>query len=448
MELLTGIKYSICEQHKSSSNSGIERDYADAVKVFDYLIVRNPFNERKELLNIDSGEIVEQNVNVYNSFEIGNKILLNMENKPVFTYSFKRKNIATTMKNRSSIDLDGETLSIDNNLLFQRLSIIAEREHVSLQTSLEYELCSFPASLFDKTGLMRDSCKSNLADAIWKVSSTSNATFPKNKIFVLDGGALIQKRTWQKGETFKDICQKYVDHIIQNFGQSARVVFDGYPTEPTTKDTAHLKRSKGMKGISVQFSLNSKLSMTKEKFLLSKENKQKFNNCLVSYLETYDISAVEADDDADTLVVTTAIDAVKTCDVIVIGEDTDILVLLLHYYNLDLPFKIFFTSDKNTKEKRIWDIREVKTKLPKELVNCILPIHAFLGCDTVSRINSIGKGLESFKKIVANEEYTRNFRKFLEDDANKDDITLCGRTSSVYFIVVEPMINHLTNFVL
>ena len=99
-----------------------------------------------------------------------------------------------------SIDLEGETLSIDNNLLFQRRSVIAEREHVSIQTSLEYELCSFPVSLFDKTGLMRDSCKSNLADAIWKVSSTSNATFPKNKIFVLDGCcALIQKRTWQKG---------------------------------------------------------------------------------------------------------------------------------------------------------------------------------------------------------------------------------------------------------
>ena len=115
----SGIKYSTSEQHKSSSNSRIERDYADAVKVFDYLIVRNPFNERKELLNIDSGEIAEQNVNVYNSFETGNKILLNnMENKPVFMYSFKRKNVATTMKNRSSIDLDGETLLINNNLHF------------------------------------------------------------------------------------------------------------------------------------------------------------------------------------------------------------------------------------------------------------------------------------------------------------------------------------------
>ena len=183
------------------------------------------------------------------------------------------------------LSIEPNLVGLDSPLI---LSIIAEREHVSLEKSLEYDLCSFPASLFDKTGLMRDSCKSNLADAIWKVSSTSNATFPKNKIFVLDGGALIQKRTWQKSETFKDICQKYVDHIIQNFGKSARVVFDGYPTEPTT-DTAYLKRSKGMKGISAQFSLNSKLSMTKKKFLLSKENKQKFNNvlCLIWKRMTY-----------------------------------------------------------------------------------------------------------------------------------------------------------------
>ena len=47
LELLTGITYSTSEQHKSSSNSRTERDYADAVKVLDYLIVRNPFDERK-----------------------------------------------------------------------------------------------------------------------------------------------------------------------------------------------------------------------------------------------------------------------------------------------------------------------------------------------------------------------------------------------------------------
>ena len=40
LELLTGIKYSTSD---------------------------NPFDERNELLNVDSGEIAEQNVSVYNS---------------------------------------------------------------------------------------------------------------------------------------------------------------------------------------------------------------------------------------------------------------------------------------------------------------------------------------------------------------------------------------------
>ena len=43
-----------------------------------------------------------------------------------------------------------------------------------------------------------------------------------------------------------------------------------------------------------------------------------------------------------TLVITTAIDAVKTRNVIVIGEGTDILLLLLNYYNLDLTIQDLF----------------------------------------------------------------------------------------------------------
>ena len=79
---------------------------------------------------------------------------------------------------------------------------------------------------------------------------------------------------WKKGETFAEICQHYVDYVVLNFGKDSEVVFDGYPTLPTTKDTTHVRRSKGKKGKVVKFSLNSKLSMYKDKFLLNKENKQ------------------------------------------------------------------------------------------------------------------------------------------------------------------------------
>ena len=200
---------------------------------------------------------------------------------------------------------------------------------------------------------------------------------PETKIFVLDGGALLQKKAWKKGETFQEICQRYVDYVIQNYGQNAKVVFDGYPDEPTTKDTAHFRRSKGKRGVRVRFTLNSKLSMLKETFLLNKENKQGFNEWLTSNMNSCNIAAFQAYDDADTLEVMTAIDAAISTNVVVIGEDTDILVLLLHYYRLDYNNSIFFMSDKNIKGKKIWDIREVKKNLPQEIVECILPIHAF-----------------------------------------------------------------------
>ena len=204
---------------------------------------------------------------------------------------------------------------------------------------------------------------------------------------------------------------------------------EGYPNEPTTKDTSHLRRSKGKKGkkgIRVKFTLLSKLSISKEKFLLNKENKQEFNECLISYMNSCNIEAFQAHDDADVLVATTAVDSLMNANVVVIGEDTDILILLLHYYNMESNNNIFFTTDKNIRDKKIWNIREVKNKLPSEIVECILPIHAFLGCDAVSRVYSIGKGEESLNKIIGNEEFIRYFMTFNKEDAEKGDIADSG----------------------
>ena len=122
----------------------------DAVKILNYLVERNPFDDREELLNIETGEVAAENVNVFDSKVIGNSILTKMQNKPVFEYSFQRKDMSVTMKSRSSVEVDGEIIPIDNQLLFQRLSIVAGRDHVELQSSLHYELSSLPAALFDK----------------------------------------------------------------------------------------------------------------------------------------------------------------------------------------------------------------------------------------------------------------------------------------------------------
>ena len=54
------------------------------------------------------------------------------------------------------------------------------------------------------------------------------------------------------------------------------------------------------------------------------------------------------------------------------------------------------------------------------------PIHAFLGCDTVSRVHSIGKGEESTKKIMSNEEIQEYFFVFNEENADKKSIATAG----------------------
>ena len=130
-------------------------------------------------------------------------------------------------------------------MLFQRLLTIAGRKDLQLEFALSFELSTFPAALFDKDHLMRTANKPAHAEAIWKVIGKGALVLPSGLKFVLDGGSLLAKKEWKKGETFEKICQSYVEYVHSKYGPGTEVVFDGYPTEPTTKDSTHLRRSKG-----------------------------------------------------------------------------------------------------------------------------------------------------------------------------------------------------------
>jgi 5'-3' exonuclease len=59
-------------------------------------------------------------------------------------------------------------------------------------------------------------------------------------------------------------------------------------------------------------------------------NKQALINMLCEKLNEHDIRFKNAVDDADLLIAQTAVDCALSSEVIVIGEDTDLLVLLIH----------------------------------------------------------------------------------------------------------------------
>ena len=182
------------------------------------------------------------------------------------------------------------------------------------------------------------------------------------------------------------------------------VVFDGYPDIPTTKDTTHIRRRSSKTGRSVNVTPLMKLNMSKESFQSVLKNKDLFNKKLVEHInkQNYGLSAIQAECDADYLVVKTAVSLSSQNEVVVISEDTDILFLLLHHANTNYQ-KIFLTWEAKTSCKtppKIWDIFETKYSLGIAVCENILPVHALLGCDTTSRIHGIGKGttLRKFEK--------------------------------------------------
>ena len=103
-----------------------------------------------------------------------------------------------------------------------------------------------------------------------------------------------------------------------------------------------------------------------------------------------------AKQDADVLIVQTTIASAQTKDTILVGDDTDLLVLLHH---ADIDSNDIFVSPENTKTskasktKKVWCIKQCKALLGSKLCEHLLFMHAILGCDTTSHLFGLGKGI-------------------------------------------------------
>ena len=83
-------------------------------------------------------------------------------------------------------------------------------------------------------------------------------------------------------------------------------------------------------------------------FLANEKNKQKFINFLSEKLQSQGVQTLHSKGDADLLIALTGVKKAKCCVTHVIGEDTDILVLLCHHADVDI-FDLIFRSDKAVK---------------------------------------------------------------------------------------------------
>ena len=122
----------------------------------------------------------------------------------------------------------------------------------------------------------------------------------------------------------------YVTYVTNRYGKGT-IVFDGYADGPAIKDATHCRRTGSSKGPNVIFTGETSLKLKKNEFLGNKVNKQRFLHLLSSFLENAGCTIIHAKGDADILIVKTAVESAKAVNTVLIGDDTDLLILLCYY---------------------------------------------------------------------------------------------------------------------
>ena len=299
MQELTGVSFNSGEQNKDMAQARQARDWKDTQTLLRYLQERDPFTSDPSLRSICTGVHAHSTVNVDTAKVVGNAILASMEGTTAADFTFKRSDQVVTLDSKAAVKIDGVSVQIDPQLLFQRLTIAAKASD-NIEDIFKYELCSYPPALFDSSLLLREPQKPVLANTIWDNLTQDSPGISGEVQFVLDGGSLLQRIPWTRGATYREICTVYTDYVVKKYGE-AIVVFDGYG-ESSTKDMVHQRRAKGQAGIAVTFTEDMKLTMKKVNFLANSTNKQQFINMLGNYLEKK-CKVYHAPGDADLLIV-------------------------------------------------------------------------------------------------------------------------------------------------
>ena len=429
MQKFSGVSYETSDKHQDVSAARQARVVNNNVDLIDYLNEIDPFVQNDSLFNIANGVTAQERVNVEKAREIGVKIVESMAGKSTDEFTFRKANQAVTLGSRSTVKIEGEHVKIDPRLLFQRMLTI--RERCDDVTSLfQYELCTYPAALFKSPSFPLQPNKAVLADYLWK-SIKEEQRHPSGDVqYVIDGGALLHLVPWPRGSTYESVSHLYVRYVTKKYGP-ADIVFDGYNDDPTTKDATHLRITGYCVGVIVHFASEMMINYKKDEFLNSKANRQRFIHYLSDNLESAGCTVDHDKYDADVLIVLTAVASARHKETVLIGDDTDLLVLLLHHAEMD-AHEVFLISEpnKSAQQNKIWCIRQSKQLLGPDVFDHIHFIHAILGCGVTSQLFGLGKGL-AVKRIKSDFQLCQQAKVFNQIGQAKEDIIVAGERALV-----------------
>lgn len=401
-----------------------KRDEKDLQIIYDFLKSKNPFNtEIKALRNIFNGMDASVKVNADSAEELGRNIISAMAGQKVSAYTFKKVNKVVTMSDKNVIVIDGEVTFIDPQLLFQRLVLVARKfDEQKLEKIFAYELCQRPSSMFDDYGLMREIKKESFGDDIMKLlkgeEDDNDAVTDVGYKNYISGDWLVDIIPWKLHESFSKILLKYASYI-ESFDHPC-IIFDVLTSEPTIKNESILRRSKGGQAVNCEFTSDTLLNTKKEMFLANNYNRQRFIKMLGDTLLSAGCKVAYAAE-ANSNIALMAAQSSNTYKTAVIGDNIDLLALLIHFYKENCHDLIFRCATE-----KIYNIKSIKGSLGDDISRHILLLHALSGCKgSTSYLFGIGKGV-ALRKYQQHKEMANFAEVFYVKNVSETEIVDAG----------------------
>lgn len=174
-------------------------------------------------------------------------------------------------------------------------------------------------------------------------------------------------------------------YIHKHFGCNVIVVFDGYNDYKENTKAAEQNRriTKITSSCDIVFDQFMTVPLNQQQFLANIHNKSRFITLLSEKLITADIFVKHANNDADVLIIETALEQSNTNKTIVIGEDVDLLIILIARTPTDRMI-YFLKPGKGQTETKMYSSQSL-TSYSKCQAH-ILFLHAITGCDTTSAL--------------------------------------------------------------
>ena len=424
--------------HKEEGKSRILNDVTDREKIRNKLVTCiDPLNPGSHpsasLINIVTGRISPASVTVDDSVQLGRQLMKTYEEGwPQSFYKPLKKSTVTMSVTRKQVNV-GDVGVFDTSLIYSRVMCLQKVRDIDMKDVLGYELAAVPPSMFDETSEMHITKSKSTLKTNLQVELTDRRSIPPD-VLVLDGCAILWVVNWPAHGLVQDFIRNVVDYVSSHLRiADTYLIFDRY-YDNSIKETTRTSRAGN--NASRQHQLSNLTPLPPQKFCLTvTQNKLQLINLICMFLrerhdllpqnrnllvvtgaeptpmEICDGSIRERPDlrttheEADVIIIQQVVHLANSgkLSIRVIADDTDVYVLLLHYYKMkQLTCNLVMIGTSSA--RKCADIKATAEK-HANIIGSLLPAHVLSGCDTVSSLWGIGKGtvlkvLKSGKKSL------------------------------------------------